>query len=241
MSLFNRGMGGILIVLLAGCASMSKDECLNADWQLIGYEDGASGSAAVRIGEHRKACASHGVVPDKASYDLGYEEGIMTYCSYDRGFLSGQHGERGYEICPETSDYPEGYGNGLISYCTYDVGYREGIDGESYLRVCPVDREADFLAGYELGAEIYDLRAKLHDFEHHLEEVADERKRNDKAIDLLRGKVTYDDELDRSERAEKMAEIKDLEDRNKTLAVERAALYIQIAEVRYKLLQLGVR
>lgn len=52
-----------LVVLVSSCASLSKDECVNADWRLIGYEDGSNGAGRVRIGQHRKACADHGVVP----------------------------------------------------------------------------------------------------------------------------------------------------------------------------------
>ena len=55
-------------LLLQGCASMNQDECLVSDWRLVGYEDGAAGQPANRIGEHRKACASYGVTPDLTAY-----------------------------------------------------------------------------------------------------------------------------------------------------------------------------
>ena len=51
----------IAIAGLSGCATMSGDECLTSDWNAIGYEDGARGYTADRIGKHRKACAKHGV------------------------------------------------------------------------------------------------------------------------------------------------------------------------------------
>jgi predicted nucleic acid-binding Zn-ribbon protein len=49
----------ILVMLggLSACASMSKNECLNANWKTIGYEDGSLGRAETMIQSHRKACA----------------------------------------------------------------------------------------------------------------------------------------------------------------------------------------
>ena len=34
-----------LLALLAGCATLNKNECLRADWYAIGLEDGARGQA----------------------------------------------------------------------------------------------------------------------------------------------------------------------------------------------------
>lgn len=58
-----------------------------------------------------------------------------------------------------------------MSYCTYDTGYAEGLDGSEYLRVCPRSLEGDFLAGYELGASIHDLRSELHVAEANIEKI----------------------------------------------------------------------
>ena len=67
--------------LLAGCSStMSKDECRTVDWRTVGYEDGVAGRSGERIGEHRKACAEHGVTPDLNAYRAGRAEGLREYC-----------------------------------------------------------------------------------------------------------------------------------------------------------------
>ena len=62
--------GASLVVLLAlnGCASMNADECVMSDWQTICFEDGARGYTMDRLGQHRKACAKHGVAPDLRAY-----------------------------------------------------------------------------------------------------------------------------------------------------------------------------
>ena len=61
---------GILAGLwaLAGCSSMSANECMATDWRTVGYEDGVSGYSGDRVGQYRKACTKHGVSPDLTAY-----------------------------------------------------------------------------------------------------------------------------------------------------------------------------
>ena len=60
-----------MAIVVQGCASMSGQECMVADWQAIGYEDGVRGASGDRIGNHRKACAKHGLMAG------------FYYCSWD--------------------------------------------------------------------------------------------------------------------------------------------------------------
>jgi hypothetical protein len=84
---------------ISGCASMSSDECLMADWHAIGYEDGARGYTTERFSNHRKACADHGVTPSFADYQAGREQGLVEYCQPGRGFDVGASGGRYYGVC----------------------------------------------------------------------------------------------------------------------------------------------
>lgn len=86
--------------LLSGCATMSEEECLTADWRMIGYEDGVAGLSAARIGEHRKACAKHNLTPNMQAYRDGREEGLYEYCRPQNGFHLGQHGSAYTGVCP---------------------------------------------------------------------------------------------------------------------------------------------
>ena len=85
---------------LSGCASMSADECAMSDWRTIGYEDGSMGYTADRLGNHRKACAKHGVAPDFEAYQAGRREGLRQYCQPSRGFSVGSGGGRYNGVCP---------------------------------------------------------------------------------------------------------------------------------------------
>ena len=53
---------------LAGCATMSPEECLRANWEEVGYNDAVEGYPVSRSLEHRKACASAVVIVDFELY-----------------------------------------------------------------------------------------------------------------------------------------------------------------------------
>jgi hypothetical protein len=79
---------------------MSENECLNADWRTIGYEDGVNGRLPARIADHRKACADHGVAPDLAAYNQGRAAGLAQYCQPANGFRLGLNGHSYKAVCP---------------------------------------------------------------------------------------------------------------------------------------------
>lgn len=113
-----------LIVLLAsalvlsGCATLNKDECLTADWYQIGYEDGARGYPDTRLTSHREACAKHGVAPDFRAYQDGHEEGVIRFCTPRNGFTQGKRGYQYAGICPPSleADFLDGYDAGREIY-----------------------------------------------------------------------------------------------------------------------------
>jgi hypothetical protein len=103
-----------LLALLAGCATLGKEECLRADWYAIGLEDGARGRPLERAGDHRRACAEHGVTPKIEPYLAGRNEGLKSYCTYEKGFSAGRSGQSYAGVCPAdlagnfTSDFQRG-------------------------------------------------------------------------------------------------------------------------------------
>jgi ribosome modulation factor len=92
---------GSAAVLLGACSSqMSKDECRTVDWRTVGYEDGVAGRPGDRIGEHRRACAEHGITPDLNAYLAGRAEGLKEYCQPYNGYRAGASGRTYYDVCP---------------------------------------------------------------------------------------------------------------------------------------------
>lgn len=103
---------------LAGCATLSKNECLTGSWLTIGYEDGAEGQPRERIGSHQEACAEYGVTPDFSSYQQGYDNGLLLFCTPRNGFIKGKSGYQYDGICPEKveSGFLQGYDGGREIY-----------------------------------------------------------------------------------------------------------------------------
>jgi Protein of unknown function (DUF2799) len=104
----------LLLLVLAGCASLDKDECRSADWYAIGLEDGARGRPVERLGDHRRACAQHGVAPQPERYLAGRNEGLKTFCTYERGFSHGRQGQAYAGGCPAqlAAGFQAGYQTG---------------------------------------------------------------------------------------------------------------------------------
>ncbi len=87
-------------VLLSSCASMSKQECLTANWLDQGFRDGRTGVPLARLEEHRQACAKVGVRPDQTLYLQGRDRGILLYCTPENGMQEGRLGRSYRNACP---------------------------------------------------------------------------------------------------------------------------------------------
>ncbi|WP_226643100.1 DUF2799 domain-containing protein [Microbulbifer variabilis] len=103
-----------LILLSAGCATMSEDECHMADWQALGYEDGAEGRELSYMGKRRESCAKYGVQLNASTYRIGRDEGLELFCTELRGFSEGRSGENYAGVCPAGLEglFLKGYGTG---------------------------------------------------------------------------------------------------------------------------------
>lgn len=89
-----------LMVMTAGCATLSEGQCMVGDWYAIGKRDGASGRERARLFKHRQACREYGTQPDVHAYDAGRQAGLMRYCTPYQGFIEGNDGHRYRGVCP---------------------------------------------------------------------------------------------------------------------------------------------
>lgn len=137
---------GIVVVVVtlisSGCASMSGDECLTSDWRGIGYEDGARGYSGDRLGQHRKACAKHGVTPDFELYQTGRTDGLREFCQPQRGFNLGASGGRYDGVCAYDleADFLDAYRTGSQLH-----GLRANVNSASS-QINAKDRELESVA-----------------------------------------------------------------------------------------------
>lgn len=86
--------------LLGGCAVMSPEECLRADWYTVGVQDGQQGEALYRLDQRTQACAEAKVVPDFNRYHAGRAQGLAGYCRLDNAARLGLAGQPYRGVCP---------------------------------------------------------------------------------------------------------------------------------------------
>ena len=103
---------------ISACATLNESECVSADWRIIGLEDGSKGRPVTYIGQHRKACAEHGVTPDLNRYQSGHESGLTRFCTAEVGFAQGKRGYGYNGVCPGElrADFLYGYETGRDLY-----------------------------------------------------------------------------------------------------------------------------
>lgn len=104
---------------LGSCTTtLSKNECMAMDWHTMGYEDGAAGHPASRIGVHRRACGEHGVAPDFDAYQAGRTEGLLEFCTPANAYRVGASGAEYSGVCPleREGEFLRAYSEGHESY-----------------------------------------------------------------------------------------------------------------------------
>lgn len=79
-------------VALAGCETMTVSECQVADWQRIGFDDGARGEHHSRLAAHTESCAKAGIRPQPQAYRQGWDDGIARFCTAANGWREGLQG-----------------------------------------------------------------------------------------------------------------------------------------------------
>lgn len=161
------------LLMTAGCASMSEQECRSANWRDQGTREALAGYPSSRLHEHREACAKIGVVPDVKQYMAGYEQGIRQFCTPDNGARWGRAGKSYRNSCP----------------ADLDAAFR--------------DRYHAGKAVYDAESRLKNLRSQQDDKQRKLEKSQDDKQRQQlrdelSNLDRQLRNVRYD--LDRAER-----------------------------------------
>lgn len=94
-------LGALIIasIVLTGCATMNKSECLTADWRNVGQDDAQSGNKLSYLAQHQKACVKHGVSADSEEYTAGWQAGIQQFCTAESGWRYGSAGKYYRNTC----------------------------------------------------------------------------------------------------------------------------------------------
>ena len=109
--------GGLVAAaaLLGSCTTMSKNECLAGAWGEKGFADGTAGYPMTRLDDHAQACAKYQVAPNPAAYESAREDGLRSYCTFERGWSEGRSGNSYYGVCrpEEEAVFLPAYRDGL--------------------------------------------------------------------------------------------------------------------------------
>lgn len=110
-SLLLFGAAGFGLLALAGCATLSREQCLQGDWHQIGVSDGEQGQPFSRLDDHRSACRDISVPVNEEGYRAGRNFGLQTYCTAASGYRRGSAGDRYANVCPAASEarFLQGY------------------------------------------------------------------------------------------------------------------------------------
>ena len=106
------------VAVLAGCTTMTKEQCLAGAWGEKGYQDGLSGCRPNRLDDHAQACAKYGAAPNPSAYLSAREDGLRTYCTWESGFRQGRQGNSYGGVCApaEERDFLPAYEDGRRIY-----------------------------------------------------------------------------------------------------------------------------
>lgn len=94
----------LAFVAVAGCATMSEEDCATADWRYIGETDGYAGEPEEKFIERADRCAKFGFDADGRAYHEGRDRGLETYCTPDNGYETGRNGGAYRGVCPIESE-----------------------------------------------------------------------------------------------------------------------------------------
>jgi hypothetical protein len=105
------------LAALAGCETMSAEECSTADWAQLGYND-ANSNGTDGFANRAESCAEKGISADNDAYRRGFEDGIRNFCQPERGFEFARRGSSFNGYCPADldSDFRYAYADGRRVY-----------------------------------------------------------------------------------------------------------------------------
>jgi len=94
-----------------------------------------------------------------AWYDIGMRDGANG--QDETRFLDHAQACAKHGLPADRNQWLLGRARGLERYCTARNGLAVGEQNHRYAGVCPVEREQDFLRGYDVGRDLHQARARL--------------------------------------------------------------------------------
>ncbi|MFT5706714.1 MAG: hypothetical protein ACI9ES_001001 [Oceanospirillaceae bacterium] len=96
----------IVLLLLAGCATLNQAQCVSANWYDLGFDNALDGHKSSFVAEHTQACQEYAITPDFEAYKEGWLQAIETFCSPQSGWRYGMAGHYYRNTCSTLDDRP---------------------------------------------------------------------------------------------------------------------------------------
>lgn len=152
---------------------------------------------------------------------VGYEDGADGRTSDRFGDYRRACAEFG--ITPDFAAWQDGRDRGLVEYCQPLRGFQIGQSGGRYNGVCNSQLEPDFLEGYRLGSELFNLQSQLNTIVGRLEANANDVAGIDADVAEIESIIILEDTT-AEERAALLADMRELSEIRGELEVEYEVL-----------------
>lgn len=181
---------------LAGCETMSAEECAAADWGHLGFTD-ASTNGADRFGARAESCGRQGLPADGGAYAAGFADGMRQFCQPPQAF---QYALRGGEFagsCPIElqRDFYAAYGDGRRVYqARYELDQARDRLGVIPSRIDEIDDDIRDRLEAQRGQQASDeeaerRRREIEDLRKERRDLVDERRDLEPRIVYLQRRV----------------------------------------------------
>lgn len=103
--------------IVYSCSSLNKEECQSANWYDMGVKDSLAGKREMKSSEYAQDCKEHNVTVDFKTYKTGFDKGLNTYCTENKGYSLGLKGVSRHPMCDALNKkFANGYDAGYIVY-----------------------------------------------------------------------------------------------------------------------------
>lgn len=89
---------------MTGCATMTADECKNANWSDLGFNDGLGGKPTYLLTARVNDCTKAGIRVDTVLYEKGRKRGLQNFCRLENAVPLGLSGQNYAGVCPAGLD-----------------------------------------------------------------------------------------------------------------------------------------
>lgn len=135
----------LLAMTLTGCATLSEQQCLSADWYQLGRSDALYGHDTHQVELHRRACSKIDVVPDYAAWQAGYAAALPAFCVGGEGYSLGARNGSYHGQCP--IEFETGFLDGYrLGQDLYDLNQRIAQEEHEIERLRKAIRDKDATA-----------------------------------------------------------------------------------------------